>query len=163
MIAVDLSKVVPVSKMKGDSEADTARLKSMLQEAQEYITSFQWCGGIREVRFGWGVGGVVAIFLFRIKPTRENVDEWLWVIVGDLPPAYLVTDVCPTPIRALEAYVREMGRWVEAVKAGKSVKRLIPVNVDPTREHAQMLQTRLRFLERKFLQVQAETATGGDD
>lgn len=161
MTAADFSKVVPVSEMKGTSEADTALLKSMLQEAQEYITAFTWCGGIREVHFGWGAGDVFAIFLFRIKPTRDDVDEWLWVIVGDLPSAYLVTDACPTPSDALETYIRETGRWVEAARAGKAMKGLIPLQVAPTQENADLLEKRLRSLEQEFLHRRGEGAAGG--
>ena len=109
---VDFGKVEPASQMKGDSEHDTELLKQMLKEAQAYLSAFDWCEAIRESHFGLGVGGVVAVFLFRIIPSREGVDEWLWVVVGDLPPAYLVTDENPTPVSALEAYAEEMKAWL---------------------------------------------------
>jgi hypothetical protein len=89
---------------------------------------------------------VVAVFLFRIVPKQEGVDEWLWVVVGDLPSAYLVTDDNPTPASALEAYVAEMSAWVDAVENGRPVADLIPVNVPPTRENSQQLRNRLTFL-----------------
>lgn len=103
------------------------------------------------------VAGVVGVFLCYIEPeAHENVDEWLWVVVGDVPPAYLVTDDAPTSTGALEAYIVEMQTWVAAVNAGKSVDDLIPVSVPPTKEHAAMLQTRLAFLRSRILPEYAD-------
>jgi hypothetical protein len=72
-------------------------------------------------------------------------------VVGDLPSAYLVTDNAPNPACALDAYICEMGRWVTAVKEGKSVVGLIPVNVAPSVEYAKRLEWRLNFLDREIL------------
>jgi hypothetical protein len=74
------------------------------------------------------------------------MDELLWVVVGDLPPAYLVTDGNPIPLAALETYVEEMQAWVNAVEAGEPVDDLIPVNVTPTHDHAKQLKERLLCL-----------------
>jgi hypothetical protein len=148
---VDFSKVEPASQMKGDSEHDTELLKQMLKEAQAYLSAFDWCEAIRESHFGLGVGGVVAVFLFRIIPSREGVDEWLWVVVGDLPPAYLVTDENPTPVSALEAYAEEMKAWVAAAEEGRSVEDFIPVNVPPTHENVEGLKRRLTFLTTEII------------
>ncbi|HET7731895.1 MAG TPA: hypothetical protein VFK48_17880, partial [Usitatibacter sp.] len=52
---------------------------------------------------------------------------------------------------ALRAYIGEMRRWVEAVKAGKPVTELIPVNGAPTRDNAMALESRLAFIEREIL------------
>jgi hypothetical protein len=132
--------------MRGDNDQDTALLRQMFKEAESYLCSFDWCGSIAQSYFGLGIGGVVAVFLFRIVPKQEGVDEWLWVVVGDLPSAYLVTDDNPTPASALEAYVAEMSAWVDAVENGRPVADLIPVNVPPTRENSQQLRNRLTFL-----------------
>lgn len=47
------------------------------------------------------------IFLARIIPTRRSIDEYVWIVVGDIPPAYLVTDDYPSPKQALEGYIWE--------------------------------------------------------
>ena len=148
---VDFALLVPADQTQGDSDKDTVLLKAMHQEATKYIGSFPWCKKVKEEYFGIGVGKVFAIFLFRIEPANPKVDEWLWVVVGDLPSAYLVTDNAPNPACALDVYICEMGRWVTAVKEGKSVVGLIPVNVAPSLEHAKMLESRLSFLDRKIL------------
>ena len=41
--------------------------------------------------------------------------------------------------------------WVDAAQKGKSVANLIPVNVPATKENAEMLRTRLDFLDKNIL------------
>lgn len=150
-IRVDIGKLSPLHLMKGDDEQDSSLLVEMAKDAYVYLLSFSWCSEVTEQYFGIGVGGVVAVFLFRIKPAIAGVDEWLWVIVGDLPPAYLVTDNAPNPAGALCAYIELMEDWVEAVQGGKPIDDLIPVNVEPNPANAQLLQKRLEFLKTNIL------------
>jgi hypothetical protein len=91
------------------------------------------------------------VFFFRIVAAQEGVDECLWVTVGDVPPAYLVTDESRTPAAALQTYIGEMRRWVAAAESGQSVEELIPVNITATREMALALKRRLDFLESQIL------------
>lgn len=138
--------VLPVEQLEGDDEEDTLLLRGMLDEARGFLTSFSWCGSIRESYVGAGVGGVVAVFLFRVDPTGARMDEWLWVIVGDVPPAYLVIDDAKSPVEALDVYIREMSRWIKLARKGLSSKDVIPVNVPATPEWAERLAQRLRTL-----------------
>jgi hypothetical protein len=153
-MTISTTNLVPVSELKGDSPTDTKMLKGMYSEASRFLTSFKWCGGIRRGWFGQGVGGVVAVFLFEIEPSKPDVDDTLWVVVGDLPPAYLVIDDSPTPKAALATYVAEAKRWVAAVRSQSDLADCIPVNVPPTSENASRLERRLEFLEREFLSDQ---------
>jgi hypothetical protein len=148
---VDVSLLTPLRAMAGDCAEDTRLLKQMAKEARAYLLSFRWCKGIRRGWFGWGVGGVCAVFFFEILPSRKTIDRRLWVIVGDLPPAYLVVDGSPNPREALGTYVELMQEWVDAIKKGKSVDRCIPVNVLPTRTNANALRRRLDFLRKNAL------------
>ena len=137
--------------MRGDSNTDTEMLKGMAAEAKAFIQAFDWCTGVKDSYFGCGIGGVVGVFLFRIVPANEGVDECLWVIVGDVPPAYLVTDESWTPSEALRTYLAEMRRWVAAVEAGQPVAELIPVSMPASRDTALALKKRLDFLESEVL------------
>ena len=148
---IDFSSVVPLSEMRGDSDSDTDLLKNMAEDARAFLQGFEWCQSIQDVYFGCGVGGVVGVFFFRIVPAKERVDEYLWIIVGDIPPAYVITDENRRPSEALQAYIAEMLDWVAAVELGKPVDELIPVNVPPTREAAVQLKKRLSFLEAEIL------------
>src|SRR5688572_17976183 len=102
--------------MQGETVAETESLRQYLAEAERFLRSHGWCGEIVERYFGYGVPDVLAIFLIRIRPLQPHVDEDLWVIVGDVPPAYIVTEGNDTPRDALAGYVEEMNRWVEAVE-----------------------------------------------
>ena len=148
---IDWNSLVPSDQMKGEDRTETIGLKRLLAEATKFLSQFKWCKAIIQSSLGIGVPGVVGVFLFRIEPTSDDVDDLLWVVVGDLPPAYLVTDEAPNPALALDCYVDEMNKWVEAVKAGKPTTGLIPVNASATLEYAKMLQSRLRFLRREIL------------
>jgi hypothetical protein len=145
-----LSLVVPVENMKGEDPEDTTLLLQMWKEAEQYLSSFTWCDSIQHGYFGGGVGGVVAVFLVQIVPVR-NADEWVWVVVGDVPFAYLVVDENPTPRDALDGYIREMARWVNAVETGANTAEMIPVNAPPTKENGERLKVRLDFLRTKVL------------
>jgi hypothetical protein len=148
---MDLAKVTPATEMRGQNDRETAELNDLLREARQFLEAFGWCGGILNAYLGIGIPGVVGVFLFRIVPIGERVDEWVWCVVGDLPPAYISVDDAPNPAAALDSYVGAMEQWVEAAKAGASVAHLIPVNAPADPEYAQRLELRLRLLDQEVL------------
>jgi hypothetical protein len=148
-----VSAVIPTSEMRGENEEETARLRRMEAEVRAFLTAFKWCGSIRELYFGDGIGDVVAVFLARIEPWGLGVDEYLWIVVGDLPPAYLVVDDCPTPKAALRGYIAEMREWVAVAEENGDPSGVIPVNVPATPESASALRARLDALENDILPV----------
>lgn len=134
----------------GEDDEETGRLRALVDEAERYLAGQRWCGAVRERWLGLGVGGVVDVALLRIDPL-EDADEWLWVVVGDVPPLYLDVDELPDAGAALEAYIALRREWVDAVRANEPVDELAPVDVAPTAEHADMLADRLDDLEREIL------------
>lgn len=146
-----LSGVIPIDQVVGDNAEDTRFLQGMASKAQQYISRFSWCLSVREVFLGDGYGRIVAVFLIRIEPSRPSVHEWLWVVVGDLPSAYLVIDTCTTPSQVLERYIDEISEWVKLAKKGRSSENVIPVNAPPTPESARMLESRLKVLGEKII------------
>jgi hypothetical protein len=148
---VDISKMLPVDSIEGDSDADTKLLREMATEAREFLSDHDWCGSVTEQYLAYGVGGVVSVFLFHITSRIDDVDPWLWVIVGDIPSAYVVVEDNPTAADALDGYCSEMTAWVEAVEAGESVEDLIPVNAPPTIEDARALFGRIQFLRSEII------------
>jgi len=137
--------------MLGESEEETALVRAMSERAQAFLSSFAWCESIEEFYFGDGIGNIFAAFFARIKPSRPSVDEYLWVVVGDVPPAYLVTDHCHTPKEAICAYIEEMRKWVAAARLGQNPRDVIPVNAPATPESAEALNRRLDTLEYEIL------------
>jgi hypothetical protein len=149
--SIPVTGIVPLKQMAGDDEEDTALLCQMAENAETFLKSFSWCFAIRESFFGAGVGKIIAVFLFRIILARPDIDEWLWVVVGDLPPAYLVTECCKTPSEAVEAYIEEMSKWVEHARRGQESAEVISVNVPATPEWAENLNRRLETLRTTIL------------
>ena len=103
------------------------------------------------VREGVGVGGVVALFLFKFVRPINDIDRCLWIVTGDLPSAYFVTDQAREPASALKVYCKLMEEWAEAVINNKSLDDVFPVNVTPTIAHAEMLRARTIFIRDRIL------------
>jgi len=145
------SDMTPIQEMQGDDQEDTKLLLEMSQKADDYITSFRWCPTIREKYFGFGVGGIVAVFLYHFDSMINQSDDWLWVIVGDLPSVYLVIDNTTSPIDALEGYYELMEDWANNIMSDNSIDECYPVQAAPTKENAQMLLSRIEFIRREFI------------
>lgn len=141
----DLSSVTPVAEMAGEDAEETGLLRAALGDARGYLASWKWCRGIEEAYFGAGVGGVACAFLFRID-AAPGVDEWLWVVVGDAPAAYLVTDDIADGVDALAAYCDLMEEWVRAVRGNGNLEDVFPVKARPTPGNADDLEKRLALL-----------------
>lgn len=150
---IDISKLVPTKNLHGDDEEDTVLLNEMLRDAKDYVSNLSWCRSIGESFVSEvAIGGVVAVFLLRIEPASPDVDRELWVIVGDLPPAYLVTDQATDGEAALRLYIGEMRRWVDGVRNQLDLENVIPVEAPPTAENADVLETRLDYIEYHILE-----------
>jgi len=148
---IDFSKVVPLNEMVGENKQETVSLHEFLDEAVEYLNAFDWHTGIKDGFFGLGMDGIFAVFLFEIEPADKETDDYVWVVVGDIPPAYITCENAPNPAAALDGYIGAMSLWVEAALAGKSVDALIPVHIPATAEAGADLQSRLEFLDQNVL------------
>jgi hypothetical protein len=70
--------------------------------------------------------------------------------------------ICPVPIchaediksprDALDAYIWHRSQWVDGILAGRTLtEEVMPANVDPTREMAEVLSSRLKTLNEEVL------------
>jgi hypothetical protein len=143
--------VGPIDGIFHEEDEEFGLLRQMAQEAEDFLRGFNWCKAIREAYFGSGYGGIVAVFFFRVVSSTPEVGEWLWVVVGDLPPAWLPIDRNSTPSEALENYIWEMTRWVHFAKRGRSPEDGIPVNLPPTWRNAEQLEDKLKVLRKAVL------------
>ncbi len=148
---VDICSLTPIDSIRGEDEEETSQLHNLYDKAEKFVTGFKWCKKISCAYLGYGLGDILGVFLFEIEPSLPDVDACLWVIVGDIPSAYLVTDEAKNPADALKIYTKLFREWITAVRAGKSVKKLIPANAAPTEANAALLESRLDFLERNIL------------
>lgn len=158
---LQMEKVVSIESMRGDMDVDTEEILAVCDEAAEFLKGFSWCGRIEERFVGLGVPGLVGVFLFRFEPAGSDVDPWVWVIAGDLPPAYITTENAPNPACALDGYIGAMQSWVRAVREGRSVENEIPVGAPPTPPYADALESRLTILDRDVLPRYRADLAGG--
>lgn len=156
--------LTPVDIMQGEDEKDTRLLSEMSIWARNYITSFDWCLPIRGMYLGDGIGGIVAIFLFEFGGKIGGTDDKLWVVVGDLPPAYMVVAPNDSPQEALERYCLLMDDWVAAVRGSGNFDGVYPVRAPRTEEYAGMLERRLTMLRNEIIpEISTELVNGPDD
>ena len=146
--------MVPISQIRNP------KVREFADEALRFLESHSWCGPVKACELAFAVAGVVGIFKISFEPTRPDIDSVLWVVTGDLPPGYLVTDDAPDWQGALAGYVDEMRKWVAAARNGTSTADVIPVNVAPTPEYAEMLESRLNFIERELIAVAPDRIEG---
>ncbi len=135
----------PVTPGSGDECSD------LLSTALDFLAGFEWAKLTGHVWKAECIPGVIGIFLVELDPQGQDIDPQIWVVVGDLPPAYLSPVYAKSPKGALAGYIAEMEAWVDAVETGKPVDDLIPVNGAETMANAAALRSRLHFLEREIL------------
>ena len=125
---------------------------SLYYDAKNYIEDFDWCVSIKNCWYDkdFGIYEKIGVFLFEIEPLNDNVDDFIWVIVGDLPSVYLDKSIT-TGQEALEQYCELMQEWADNVRKGKSLQECYPVLVDPTIENAELLSSRIAFIRRELL------------
>ena len=153
---IDFDKLVAAPDFYGEDPEDQALLIEMIERGKRWLVAHDWCESIVETYVGdVAVGGIVVVLLTRIVPTREDVDEWLWVVVGDVPPAYVVVDEAPNPASALDGYQGLVRQWIDAAENGEDVSHLMPLESDvlsgellsPTPRNAEALRSRLDAIQ----------------
>ena len=145
---VDTSRMVLDTDICDPDLKENEILTRRAREARDYLHSFNWCHAVDKL---WFAGGFSHVAVFFAHIDSIQYDKAIWVVVGDLPSAHLVVDDIPDFKEALMSYAYHMRKWVDAVKTGKNTKRLIPVNAPQTSEYAEMLESRLNFIEHEFV------------
>jgi len=143
--------MIPIDDLESISIDNAEDLMVLSNEAIAFIRSQKWCKRIIDVKLDRGWGYIIAVFFFSIEPYGANIPNNLWVIVGDLPPAYIDVEDNPNGACAIDAYVSEMEGWINNVVQGKSIEGLIPVNAPPTEDTAMMLRERLDIIKQEIL------------
>ena len=113
----DLDAVTPLARYQAEHPEDNADIVSLVREAKNFLSPFSWLSEVTEIYVGAVYPGVIGIFLFRVTPTRPGVDDWTWVIVGDVPPAYITCEDAIVPWEALDGYIGALEPWVAAARA----------------------------------------------
>ena len=149
--------MVRIEEIPGSELEEKEELSALAAEAADFLLAHSnWCKGVKRGWFDRGFSKV-AVFYFDIEPAH-GADPSVWVIVGDLPPAFIDWRTCPNGAAALDRYVRAMVAWCAVVKKGESTSNLVPVlrrgslkPIDETPAIAEMLENRMRFIDEKLL------------
>jgi len=78
-----------------DDPESLAEYEKLYQRAENYLLGFNWHRKLLEVWNGLYADGILSVFLFKIEPVSEEIDEWMWVVVGDIPSAVIMIDKAP--------------------------------------------------------------------
>ena len=143
--------------MESSSSLRGADVPALAAAAERFLAGQRWCARVLRVTPVFAIAGVLGVFRCSLVPSDPAADVMVWVVVGDLPPAYLAHEPGDSWQDALRGYAEEMGEWVSAVGAGASVDDLIPVNVPATREYADMLASRLEFIRTRLVEVDPDS------
>ena len=124
----------------------------LYHQAKGYLESFNWCVSVKKVwqdKLFW-IPEKVGVFLFEIVPINDGVDDFIWIITGDLPSVYLDKAV-KSGQEALEIYCELMEEWVEKVRNSESAEECYPVDAEPSIENAELLDSRIAFIRKELL------------
>lgn len=146
--------------MKPAADIVNRDVRALAARAEAYVEGFGWCAGVRGSALGFALGGTLGVFRVELVPAGPGVDAAVWVVVGDLPPAYLACDDGDGWQDALRGYVAEMRRWVAAVHDGESTAALVPVDAPPTVLYADLLARRLDFLQQRLVDADPASLRG---
>lgn len=135
-----------------DLANETVLLERMRESAEAYIRSFHWAPPIKEMVLAFGASEILALYLVKFEQPIDSMgDEELWVVVGDLPTMYFVTDHAGQPAAALEVYCELADDWANAVLGDGDLSDVYPVHAEPTHDNANMLLERTSFIRAEII------------
>jgi hypothetical protein len=147
--------------LPGNSDLD---LLILAAEARAFLLSKKWCGGIEAIYFDRGFSHV-AVFLAEVQPLH-GADPQVWVIVGDIPPAYMDTYYCLNGAEALAGYVGAFSALLDAYETGDPLTDEIPLlqraSLAPLAlndDLAARLRSRLRIIDKMVEEWKDEIRT----
>lgn len=134
-----------------ESPEEVEGLQALKADAWDFVDSYRWNPPIADLLLAFAVAPILGLFLMRFKPGGRPEDAERWVVVGDLPSMHYETDDTPTPALALRMYAAIAQDWADNVVAGRDLSDSYPIEVEPTREHAEMLLGRVEFIRNELI------------
>lgn len=149
---IDTNGMIPIDEVAVTKIDHRDEVLELVKRARNYLSSMSWCERILNGWMACSYGYIIGVFYFHITPSQHGVPRYVWIIVGDLPPAYLDISYCTNPTEVIDGYVCEMQEWVDRVLRGEPIDdSVIPVNVPPERKWAELLKSRLELIRDYFL------------
>jgi hypothetical protein len=148
---IDTSNFPVVRNLDYESPEELAELHALKVEAGLLLGNGSRAPPVAELILAFGLGKVIGLFLARFSYARKREDAERWVVVGNLPAMHFETDDTPTPALALELYCAIAQDWADNVLQGRDLSDSYPIDVAPTREHAEMLWGRIEFIRNDLI------------
>jgi hypothetical protein len=133
------------------SKPEDLEFVALAKEANLFLKGHNWCKAIEKQWLAANWDNILIVFYFDLIPNSSDVDDHVWIIVGDIPPAYIDIESANNETEAVRAYTEIMDDWVQCVKSGRSVDDCYPINVAPEKKYADMLDIRLQFIRKYIL------------
>jgi hypothetical protein len=159
-MTIDRKKLLSAGQLAGDArfeEDEIAEITQLWSEATEFLEAHEWCLEVIDQYLSFSSVPILCVFLADVKVLAPATSP-LWVIVGDIPPAFIDVAETENAAEALQDYCAAMAEWVRAVRGGDSLNDLIPVRergslhlVQADIEVANALQARLDFISREIV------------
>ena len=148
---IKLCSSLDKTKTLSPFKKDDVEIIKLEREAREYLLSYSWCDEILDGWLAVVFEEILCVFLYKISSNNIEVDEYIWTIVGDLPPAYIDVESADNPKDVLIGYVDIMSDWVKCVENGESIDECYPIEIEPNEKYAEMLKGRLQFISSELL------------
>src|SRR6185437_10260844 len=143
---MDTSNLRRLPLSGGIDPEERAGLQALGDSARSYLRDFSWCPHDFTLYLAYGLPEVIGLFLAEFDAPVGDSDRYLWVVAGDLPEAYFVTDDAQDTRAALLTYCALMQDWIEAVHRRGPMDEVFPVAAEPCDDNADLLQRRLDLL-----------------
>ena len=144
-----LKELENIKAIPKESKEDVETNK-LAENGSEYLMSHNWCDSIEDGWLAVSWGYILCVFLFKIKSSVPEVDDYIWIVNGDIPTAYIDIESAKNPQEVLESYIFLMNDWIEEVELGNSTEDCYPIEVPPTKEFATNLKSRINFIEKEI-------------
>lgn len=121
---------------------------STYDQAMNFILSRDWCLSIRETYVGIFNPGLVSVFLFRVNSARQDLPEWAWVVVGNLPHLCMTVANRRNPAQALASYIDQLDVWSQAALNSQTIEGMPSDVVPATPEWGESINHTVSYLKR---------------
>ena len=159
-VTIDRSLLCTYDEVQVDfrfEPSEVLEINELWKEAKQFVAAHRWCAAVKAQSLAFAAIPVLCVFLTDIHPLPPATSP-LWVIVGDIPPAYINADEATTVAEAIEDYCAAMKAWISAVREDGDLEKLIPVRergslvlTKGDGATADSLQRRIAFIEREIL------------
>lgn len=143
--------------MAAEPSDTTWTVPAMTALAERFLAGQHWVSRVHGVTPVFAIAGTLGVFRCAVIPSQPDADVMVWVVVGDLRPAWVLHEPGDSWQDALAGYVDDMERWVAAARAGKPLSDVIPVDVARTGEYLDEFAARLEFIRTRLVDVDPRT------